>query len=81
MSEIWATQGVITEMNAPEKKPYTAANSMSEMRDFVNIQNTRQERPEKNAEGVRRLKRPTVSDRYAGAIRPNTPPAFITAKT
>ncbi|KAH0586567.1 hypothetical protein H2248_007793 [Termitomyces sp. 'cryptogamus'] len=58
--------------------PYTAANTISLARFRVNIQKTRQERPEKNADGVRRLKRPRESERYAGAMRPKTPPAART---
>jgi len=38
-------------------------------------------KPERNAAGVRRLKCPMVSEMYAGAIRPNMPPAFITEST
>ncbi|KAG6896596.1 hypothetical protein C0992_007254 [Termitomyces sp. T32_za158] len=62
-SEIWATHGVMTDINAPEKNPYTAANTISPTRFFVNIQKTREENPEKNAEGMRRLKRPRESER------------------
>lgn len=81
ISDIWAIQGVITEINAPEKKPYTTANSITATSDLANIQKTRQARPEKKADGMRRLKRPTESERYAGETRPKNPPAFITART
>jgi len=67
-------------MNAPEKNPYVAANSMSEMSDLEKSQNTRHVRPQRNAEGVRMLKCPMASETYAGAMRPNTPPAFIAAR-
>jgi hypothetical protein len=81
ISEIWATHGVITEMNAPEKNPYARANRMTTTNDLENIQNTRHATPEKKADGMRMLKRPMISERYAGAIRPKNPPAFITART
>lgn len=81
ISEIWATQGVTREINAPEKKPYREEKSIIETRDLAKSQKTTQERPEKNAEGVRRLNLPTLSERTAGAMRPSTPPAFMTAST
>lgn len=37
--------------------------------------------PERSAAGARRLKCPMVSEMYAGAIRPNMPPAFMTEST
>ena len=80
ISEIWATHGVITDINAPEKNPYKAENSITATNDLANIQTTRHTRPEKNADGTRRLKRPMVSERYAGAMRPKNPPAFMTAR-
>ena len=80
MSEIWATQGIITEMKAPEKNPYKAENSITVTNDLANIQTMRHTKPEKKADGMRRLKRPMVSERYAGAMRPKNPPAFITAR-
>jgi hypothetical protein len=79
ISDIFATHGVMTEMNAPEKKPYVAAKSMREMMDLEKSQNSREVKPQRNAEGVRMLKCPIASETYAGAIRPNTPPAFIAA--
>lgn len=62
ISEICATQGVTSEMNAPEKNPYSEENSITETKDFANNQTTTQESPEKNAEGIRRLNRPTLSE-------------------
>lgn len=60
-SDICVTHGVMTEINAPEKIPYVAANNMSETRALENSQNIRQERPERKAEGMRRLNRPMAS--------------------
>ena len=79
--EICATHGVTSEINAPEKNPYSEENSITETKDFANNQTTTQESPEKNAEGMRRLNRPMLSEIQAGAILPSTPPAFMTANT
>jgi len=81
MSDIWATHGVTSEMKAPEKNPYTAENNITDTTDFAKSQKTTHEKPERNAHGTSRLKRPMVSEMYAGAILPSTPPAFMTART
>jgi hypothetical protein len=81
ISDICAMQGLITEIKAPEKNPYIPQNTMIDVRFFEISQITRQDRPEKNAEGNKTLKQPNTSDTMAGTIRPSTPPAFITART
>lgn len=81
ISDICATHGVTTEMNAPDENPYAAAKSIRGTIDLANCQKTRQRRPEIKAEGKSRLKRPTASEMHAGSMRPSTPPAFITART
>lgn len=81
MSDICATHGVTTEVNAPDKRPYRAAKMMIATRLLPNIQKTRHESPAKKAEGQRRLNRPILSDNQAGATRPKTPPAFMTDRT
>lgn len=81
ISEICATHGVTTEMKAPEKNPYVAEKNISDTRSLANSQSTRLSSPDMKAEGARRLNRPMMSDRYAGAILPKMPPAFITART
>lgn len=62
-SEICATQGVISAINAPEKNPYVAAKSIRAVSPRAISQMVTQVSPERNAAGVSRLKRPMVSDR------------------
>lgn len=80
-SDICATHGVITEMNDPEKNPYKMEKAITDESERARIHSARQRTPDKNAEGARMLKRPMVSDRMAGAMRPKTPPKFIRART
>jgi len=81
ISDICATHGVTTEMNAPDKRPYRMANTTTATRSLANIQKTRHKSPERKAEGQRRLNRPILSDSHAGATRPTTPPAFKADRT
>ena len=81
ISEICAIQGTMSALNAPEKKPYTAAKSMIVTRFVVNGQNTRIESPERNAHGTRMLNLPRESETKGGTRRPRIPPAFITDRT
>lgn len=81
MSDICATHGVMTEVNAPDKRPYRAAKTAIETGPLLNIQKTRHVNPERKAVGHRRLKRPILSDNQAGATRPKTPPAFMIEST
>ena len=62
-SEICATHGVMRAMNAPEKNPYVAEKSIKAVRPRAISQMVTQARPDRNAAGVSRLKRPMVSDR------------------
>jgi hypothetical protein len=62
ISDICATHGVTSDINAPEKNPYSEEKSITEANDFANNQTTTQESPEKKAEGVRRLNRPMLSE-------------------
>ena len=56
LSEIHAIQGVSTEMNAPDKNPNRPANTINSARFLTLSHNASIERPERNADGVRRLK-------------------------
>lgn len=78
LSEIWNTQGLIREINAPEKSPYSTDKIMMiEALPSEGVHNKKQKRPENRADGINRLKRPQRSDKYPGRIRPMTLPPFI----
>jgi len=81
MSDICATHGLMTEMSAPDKRPYKAAKRAIETESLPNIQKTRHVSPQRKAEGHRRLNRPILSDNQAGATRPKIPPAFMIEST
>jgi len=78
---ILATQGVTTLTKAPDRNPYTAANTKTSVCVDANSHKVKHEIPEKKAEGKRRLKCPRISEMYAGAILPSIPKAFIVART
>jgi hypothetical protein len=63
ISDICATHGLITDTKDPEMSPYATENSITETSDLAKNQKTRHESPERNADGARRLKRPSLSDR------------------
>lgn len=78
-SDIWAMHGTISALKAPEKNPYSAANIMREGRERAYAQKTSDERPARNAHGMRRAKRPMESASRGGARRPATLPALSIA--
>ena len=51
MSEIAATHGMMSALNAPAKKPYIAANSMMDVIVVAKGQNTSVRRPMRKTEG------------------------------
>ena len=81
MSEIWAMQGTMSALNAPEKRPYSAAYTASGTSACAADQRTSVDSPARAAQGTRSAKRPNASAKCGGAIRPSTLPALSTAST
>ena len=81
MSEIWAMQGTMSALNAPENSPYSDAYARSGTSECAMDHRRRVDSPARNAQGTSRAKRPNVSAKCDGAIRPSTLPALSTART